>query len=166
MVTSPRPLLFFIILSIERDWVRKKKIKVNFLMLFDKPLSKDLIFKEFIACNGCFRSGTSFWCAFSTWVFHKNVPCLTLNGQRAKLYYQRVRFQCHTFFPSQDIKKNVSLSSYLNNWWYKLWDLSSIILKSNHRQAKKRQRWKYKNLKRAFQMIFRSVFHNYLRTII
>ena len=25
------------------------------------------------------------------------------------------KFQCHTFFPSQDIKQNVLLSSYLDN---------------------------------------------------
>ena len=30
-------------------------------------------------------------------------------------YYLWTRFQCHTFFPSQDIKQNVSLSSYLGN---------------------------------------------------
>ena len=61
-------------------------------------------------CYGLFtkiKEGTSFWCIFSTCLFHKNVPCLIL--------YQWTKFQCHTFFPSQDIKQNVLLSSYLEN---------------------------------------------------
>ena len=39
--------------------------------------------------------------------FHKNVPYLIL--------YQFTKFQCHDFFPSQDIKQNLLLSSYLGN---------------------------------------------------
>ena len=39
--------------------------------------------------------------------FHKNVPYLIL--------YQWTKFQCHTLFPSQDIKQNVLLSSYLDS---------------------------------------------------
>ena len=31
------------------------------------------------------------------------------------ILYQWTKFQCHTFFPSQDIKQNVLLSSYLDN---------------------------------------------------
>ena len=27
------------------------------------------------------------------------------------------KFQCHTFLPSQDIKQNMLLCSYLDNWW-------------------------------------------------
>ena len=76
-----------------------------------------LVLKKFIACNGCFElltkikkgSGTSFWCIFSAWFFHKNVPCLIL--------YQWTKFHCDTFFPFQDIKQNVFLSSYLDCWW-------------------------------------------------
>ena len=29
------------------------------------------------------------------------------------MLYQRTKFECHTFFTSQDIKQNVLLSSYL-----------------------------------------------------
>ena len=39
-------------------------------------------------------------------IFNKDVPYLIL--------YLRTKFQCHTFFPSQDIKKNLLLSSYLD----------------------------------------------------
>ena len=39
--------------------------------------------------------------------FFKNVPYLIL--------YQWTKFQCHTFFSSQDIKQNVLLSSYLGS---------------------------------------------------
>ena len=38
--------------------------------------------------------------------FHKNVHLIL---------YQWPKFQCHTFFPSQDIKENALLSSYLNS---------------------------------------------------
>ena len=38
---------------------------------------------------------------------HKNVPHLML--------YQWTKFQCHTFFPFQDIKPNILLSSYLDS---------------------------------------------------
>ena len=65
--------------------------------------------KQFLSCNGCFRlfskikkgSRASFWCTFSAWFFHKNVPYLIL--------YQWTKFQCHTLFLSQDIKQNVLL---------------------------------------------------------
>ena len=81
-------------------------------MLFQKIL----FLKEFLACNsslGLFSkikkgSGASFWCTFSAWFFHKNVPYLIL--------YQWTKFQCHTLFLSQNIKQNVLLSSYLDNW--------------------------------------------------
>ena len=54
-------------------------------------------FKEFLACNGCLRlyseikkgSETGFCCIFFAWFFHKNVPCL--------IFYQRLKFQCHTY---------------------------------------------------------------------
>ena len=70
LVTSSIPLLFLIFLSIKRDWVEKKKNQNNFFL------------KEFLACNCCFGlfskikkgSGASFWCTFSAWFFHKNVP--------------------------------------------------------------------------------------------
>ena len=81
-------------------------------------LFQNILFsKEFLACNGCFGlfskikkgSGTSFWCIFSAWFCHTNVLYLIL--------YQLIKFQYHTFFPSQDIKHNVLLSSYLDSWW-------------------------------------------------
>ena len=79
------------------------------------------------------RSGTSFCCIFSAWFLYKNVLYLIL--------HLWTKFQCHTFFPSQDIKQNVLLSSYLDNWWHhELYDLSSIILQSNGRQVEKRGR--------------------------
>ena len=40
-------------------------------------------------------------------IFPKNVLYLIL--------YQWPKFQCHTFFPSQDIKQNMLLSSYLDS---------------------------------------------------
>ena len=68
--------------------------------------------------DGCFGlftkirkgSDTSFWYNFLHDFFHKNVPYLIL--------YLWTKLQCHTFFPSQKIKQNVLLTSYLDNWWY------------------------------------------------
>ena len=51
--------------------------------------------------------GLAFGANFLHDFFHKNVPYLIL--------YQWTKFQCHTFFPSQDIKQNVLLSSYLGS---------------------------------------------------
>ena len=45
----PGSFLFLITLSIKRDWVRKKKIKLNFLRIFHSHLSKYLVFKR-ISC--------------------------------------------------------------------------------------------------------------------
>ena len=51
--------------------------------------------------------GLTFGAHFQHNFSNKNVPYLIL--------YIWTKFQCHTFFPSQDIKQNVSLSSYLDN---------------------------------------------------
>ena len=110
---NDRLLFSFIIMSIKRDWVRKKKINLTFLRLFDNPLSKYLIFR-IISCMQCL-----FWVIYQNWkrrlglafgayFFHKNVSYLVL--------YQLAKFKYQTFFPSQDIKENVPLSSHLDNW--------------------------------------------------
>ena len=131
-----------------------------------------LFLKEFLACNGCFGlftkikkgSGTSFWCTFSAWFFHKNVPYLIL--------YQWPKFQCHTFFPSQDIKQNVLLSSYLNSrWHHKFQDLSSIKLSSNGWQGEKEekvkiQKFEYLQNEKSFLDEIKNIFHSFWRTII
>ena len=90
----------------------KRKLFKGFLVIFFQNI---LFLKEFLACNGCFglftkikkRSGTTFWCTFSAWFFDKNVLYLIL--------YQWIKCQCHIFFPSQDIKQNVLLGSYLGS---------------------------------------------------
>ena len=89
---------------------------INFLKFFDNPFQNVLFLKEFLACNGCFGlftkikkgSWTSFWCTFSPWFFHKIIPYYNLSMDKVSMSY---------FFPSQDIKQNVWLSSYLDNWW-------------------------------------------------
>ena len=87
-------------------------------------LFQDIVFlKEFLACNDCVwlfikikkESGTSFVCTFSASFFHKNVTYSRL--------YQLIKFQCHTFFPSQDIKQNMLLSSYLDNSWHRKFNI-------------------------------------------
>ena len=95
LITCSRPLLFFIILFIN---VITLSIEVNFLKLFNNRLSECLIFKKFPACNGYFGlfpkikkgSGTSFWCIFSAWFLHENVPYLIL--------YQLTTFNVIPFF--------------------------------------------------------------------
>ena len=48
-LNSDWPLLFLIILPIERDWVQKEKYNDLFVRLFDNPLSKYFTFK-IISC--------------------------------------------------------------------------------------------------------------------
>ena len=131
-----------------------------------------LFWKEFPACNGCFGlftkikkgSGTSFWCTFSVWFFHKNVSFLIL--------CQWTQCQCHTFFPSQDIKQNVSLSSYLGICWrHKLQDISSKNLQSNGWQGEKEvktetQEFEYLENKKSFLNEIKNILHSFWRAII
>ena len=71
-----------------------------------------LLLKEFLVCNGCFwlftkvirGLGPAFAAHFLHDFFYKNVIYVIL--------HLWAKFQCPTFFPSQDIKQNVLLSSY------------------------------------------------------
>ena len=96
MVTSSRPLLLLITLSTKRDRVQ---IKLTFLRLFGNFLSKYLVFKS----TSCMQWLLKFQCTFFALSFHKNISYLIL--------YLWTKFQCHAFFPFQDIKHNVLLSS-------------------------------------------------------
>ena len=88
------------------------------------PFQNILFLKEFLACNvyfGLFSKikkewGTSFWNTFSAWSFHKNVPYLIL--------YHWTNFQCHTLFPSQDMKQN-TLLKLLSTIFYQMFIFSS-----------------------------------------
>ena len=99
------------------------------MRLFDNPFSTRRIFERISCMQWLFgllsklkRSETSFWCTFSAWIFHKNVPYWIL--------YQWTKFQCHhTLFLSHNIKQIVLLRSYLDSWWrHKLSDFSWINL--------------------------------------
>ena len=127
---------------------------------------------EFLACSGCFglftkikkESGTSFCCTFSAWFFHKNVLYLIL--------YQWAKLQYHTFFPSQDIKQIVWLSSYLDSWWcHKPEDLSWINLQSNGWHGEKEgkmdiQKFEYLENKKGFLDEIKNIFLSFWRAII
>ena len=72
-------------------------------------------------------------------------------------------------FPSQDIKQNVLLSSYLDNWWHH--DLFSIILYSNGQQVEKEgrteiQKIEYLKNKKSFLDEMKSIFHSFWSAII
>ena len=127
-----------------------------------------LVLKEFIACNGCFRSftkikkgsGTSFWCTFSKWFVHKNVPYLIL--------YRWIKFQCHTFFDSQDIKQKFIFRQMMT---CKLEDLSWIKLWGNDWQGEKegkmeKQKFEYLKNKKSFLDEIENMFHSFWRAII
>ena len=136
------------------------------------PFQNILFLKEFLACNGFFGlftkvkkgSGNSLWYTFSAWFSNKNVPYLIL--------YQWIKFQCHTFFPSQDIKPNVLLSSYLDSWWHhKLYDLSWINLSSNGWEGEKEGKveiQKFENLQKEKSLFdeIKNMFHSFWRPII
>ena len=91
-------------------------------------------------------------------IFHENVPYLIL--------YQWPKFQCHTFFHSQDIKQNVLLSSYLDS--YVITNFKIYLASSSQAMAdkeKKRGGWKYKNLnisrtERVLDEI-KNIFHSF-----
>ena len=87
--------------------------KLTLLKLFDE---QNIFFlEEFITCNGSFGLFTKIKKGVSNkilvhifcMIFPQNVSYLT--------FYQLKTLQCHTFFPSQDIKQIVLLSSYLDN---------------------------------------------------
>ena len=74
-----------------------------------------LFLEQFLAYSGCFRlftktkkgCRTSFWCTCSGSSFHEKRSLLnTLSINKV---------QCCIFFPSQDIKQDALLSSYLEN---------------------------------------------------
>ena len=130
-----------------------------------------LFLKEFVVWNGCFgiiskiKKGSSvrFWCTFPAWLFHKNVPYLIL--------YQWTNFQCHTLFLSQDIKQNLLLSSYLDSWNIKFWDLSWINLYKIDWQGIKRGKTKIQKLEhleneKSFLDEIKNIFHSFWRAII
>ena len=115
-----------------------------------------LFLKDFIACNGCFLSGASIWCAFSALFFYKNIPYLIL--------YQWTKFQYHVLFLSQDIKQNVLLSSSLDSWDFS----GSTSTKEMADRGKKRVRRQYKKFEyleneRRFLDEIKNIFHSFWR---
>ena len=131
-----------------------------------------LFLKEFLACTDFFGlftkikkgSGTSVWCTISAWFFHKNAAYL--------IPYQWPKFQHDTFFPSEHIKQNVWLSSYLENWWHhKLEDFSWIKLSSNGWQGEKegkvqKHKFEYLENEKSFLDEIKNIFHSFWRPII
>ena len=130
-----------------------------------------LLLKDDLECNGCLglftkimkRCGTSFCCICSVWFFHKIFFYLIL--------HLWTTFQCHTFFPSQDSKQNVFLSSYLDNWWcqtlrfifdhhLKQWPTERKRGKDGNRKI-----WLSRKRKSFFDEI-KSIFHSFWRAII
>ena len=81
-------------------------------------------------------------------------------------------FNVITFFPSLDIKQNVLLSSYLDNWWHLgLEDLPLIILQSNGPQVEKGgrteiQKNEYLENEKSFLDEIKSIFHSFWKAII
>ena len=104
-----------------------------------------LFLKEFLACNDCFGlftkikkgSRTNFLYTNSAWFFHKNVPYLIL--------HQWTKFQCHTSFPSQVIKQNMLLSSYLDRMTS--WTLRFLLDQALKEGLTRRKRGENRNTK-------------------
>ena len=139
--------------------MQRKKLSWLFQGFLITPIQNIWFSKEFLAYTGCFwlftnikkGFGTSFWCTFSIYFFHKNVPYLIL--------YQLVMFQYPTHFPFQDIKRLINFKIYLQ---------SSSQAKADSRE--KRGKSKYKNLnilrmKKHFRLN-KFIFHNFLQAII
>ena len=73
-------------------------------------------------------------------------------------------------FPSQDIKQNRLLSSYLDKWWcHKILRFFLNHLLKQWLTGKKRGRWKYKNLyiwrMKSFLVQIKTIFHSFWRAI-
>ena len=111
------------------------------------------------------RLGRNFGAHFLRF-FHKNISYLIL--------YQLTKFQCHTFFPSQDIKQNALLNSYFGNWWRHKLFFSIYYLRSSSKAIAARemegqteiQIFEYLEKKKSYLDEIKNIFHNYLRTII
>ena len=91
LVTASRLLLFFILLSIRRYWVQRKKSifwKSSFkISYFQKSFLHALAVLGYLPIlKGCVEV-TSFQCTFSTCFFHKIGSCL--------IFYQLTKFQYH-----------------------------------------------------------------------
>ena len=136
----------------------KENIKLNFLRLFDNPLSKSLISQTicflqwlfwFIYQNEEGVSCTGIQCIISAWFFHKNVPYLIL--------FHLTKFQCHIFsFWRYQTKCAIKflfrqlLTSYLF-----MMTIAESFIKAMADRKKLKGSWKYKHLnisrmKRAF----------------
>ena len=144
----------------------KGKNKVWFC---DNPYFKISYFQaKFFACNSCFGLfnkiknglGKSVWCAFSKWFFCKDVPYLILR--------QLTKFHCHSVFPFQDIKQNVLLSFYLDNWWRHKLIRSSVkeMADSEKMKGDRNIKTEYLKNKKNFLDELTSIFHNYWGAII
>ena len=105
-----------------------------------------LFSKEFIACNNPFcwltkdkkRSGTSFWCTFSTWFFHIKIPNKISGVNTENKSTHRVQTNCalHLFFL---LLLLLLRSHYVADLIKKLefhLMVSSVLLKNKFRHAK------------------------------
>ena len=116
-----------------------------------------LLLKDFLACNGCFGlfsktkkgSGTSFWCTFSAWFFHKNIPYLIL--------YQWTKFHCHILFRQLMMSKIswIFLDSPLKQW-----------LMGEKRGKTKIQKFEYLKNEKSLLNEIKNIFLSFWRAII
>ena len=140
------------------------------MRLFDNPLSKYHILKRISCMQWLFWLSTKiikgfwtiFWSTFSAWFFYKNVPNLILNWQS---------FSVIPFFPSQDIKQNVLLNSYLDNWRHLnfkiyLWSSSKTMTDREKKVKVEIQKFEHLENEKSFLDEIKGIFHNYLRAIV
>ena len=118
-------------------------------------LSQNILFlNRFLARNGCFglftkikkRSGTRFWCKFSTRFFHKNLSYLILY-QLAKFQYDTM-FKCVIKFLFRQLKTSKTLRFYIIEGKIEM------------------QNFEYLKNEKSFLHEIKSTFHNHLKAII
>ena len=151
------PLLFSIILSINRGWVQRKK--QVFLSFFDNPLSKYLIFERVFASISCFELFTQLkrglGLAFGPYFLPKNCPWLNTSTIDYVSISDLVSFSRY---------QSISLNPCLANWWchkFRIYLHLSTRAKADRRE--KRGKGKYKNLnilrmKKLFLWNTKSIF--------
>ena len=145
MVTSSRPLLFLINLSIKRDWIRKRN-KVDFLKAFSRSFFKI----SFFPGNFLHAMAVLVYLPKLKRSLGLGLDAYFLHDFSIKMFLIEYSIYGQSFnvIPSflLRISNKVLLSSYLDNWWrhnFKIYLQSSSNAKPT---ARKNGRPKHKNL--------------------
>ena len=131
-----------------------------------------LFLKEFLACNGCFGlfskikkgSGTSFWCTFCAWFFHKKCSIfITLSIGKVSMShlisFSRYQTKCFIKFLFRQLMTSQTLRFFLDQP-LKQW------LTGRKEGKTKILKLEYLKNEKSFWDEIKNIFHNSERAII